>query len=60
MKINEYLEINKEVKSKEIANYIGLSVPRTRAILTSMENVETIGSTTNRRYRLKKRGVINK
>ena len=53
-KIQKYLEENREAKTKDIAEYLGLSPARTRAILTEMENVKTIGSNTNRRYRLKK------
>lgn len=53
-KIYDYLIQCKEAKTNDIADYIGLSDSRTRAILSKMENVEPIGATTNRRYRLKK------
>lgn len=52
--IQTYLEQNGVKKTKDIAAYIGLSMPRTRAILSEMENIETIGRTTDRKYRLKK------
>ncbi|HIV42177.1 MAG TPA: hypothetical protein H9904_09420 [Candidatus Mediterraneibacter guildfordensis] len=52
--IQTYLEQNGAKKTKDIAAYIGLSMPRTRAILSEMENIETIGRTTDRKYRLKK------
>lgn len=50
-KIEEYLNENKEAKTKDIAEYIGLKVSRTREILSQMDSLEAIG--TNRRYRLK-------
>ena len=34
---------------------ISLSASRTRAILSSMEDVEVIGTNTNRKYKLKNR-----
>ena len=52
--IYDYRRQCKEAKTNDIADYIGLSDSRTRAILSKMENVEPIGATTNRRYRLKK------
>ena len=53
-KIQTYLEKNGASKTKDIAAYIGLSAPRTRAILSEMENVEATGATTNRKYRIRK------
>lgn len=53
-KIYEYLTQCGEAKTNDIADYIGLSAPRTRAILSKLDNVEPIGANTNRRYRLKK------
>ncbi len=50
-KIEEYLNENQEAKTKDIAEYIGLKVSRTREILSQMDSLEAIG--TNRRYRLK-------
>ena len=52
-KIEEYLNENKEAKTKDIAEYIGLKVSRTREILSQMDSLEAIGTNTNRRYRLK-------
>ena len=51
--IYEYLSQNKAAKTNDIAAYLGLSAPRTRAILAKMEGIEAVGTTTNRRYRLK-------
>ena len=52
--IYEYLAQNDEVKTNDIAAYLGLSAPRTRVILAKMDSVEAIGTNTNRKYRLKK------
>ena len=52
-KIREYLAQHGESKTNDIAAYINLSPSRTRAILSDMENVEIIGSNTNRKYKLK-------
>ena len=52
-KILEYLAQCGEAKTNDIAAHIGLSASRTRAMLVSMDNVEPIGATTNRKYRLK-------
>jgi predicted HTH transcriptional regulator len=52
-KICEYLKNHGESKTNNIADYLELSPSRTRAILTNMDNVEKIGTTTNRKYRLK-------
>ena len=53
-KIYEYLTQYSEAKTNDIAAYIGLSPSRTRAILSEMEKIESIGTNTNRKYRLKK------
>ena len=53
LKIKEYLSENKEAKTKDIAEYIGLKHSRTREILSQMDSVESIGTNTNRKYRLK-------
>ncbi|MBR3470778.1 MAG: hypothetical protein IKH28_13990 [Lachnospiraceae bacterium] len=53
-KIVDYLSRTEEAKGTEIANLIGLSLARTRAILTQMEMIEIVGNNRNRRYRLKK------
>ena len=54
-RIYEYLTQFGEAKTNDIAAYIGLSASRTRAILSSMEDVEVIGTNTNRKYKLKNR-----
>ena len=53
-KIYEYLTHHGEAKTNDIAIYINLSPARTRAILSEMEDIEVLGSNTNRRYKLKK------
>lgn len=52
-KILLYLEKNGEAKTKDISACLGLSPSRTRALLSEMENIEALGTNTNRRYRLK-------
>ena len=52
-KIRIYLEQSGESKTSDIAEYIGLSPARTRALLNEMEDVMTIGGNRNRTYRLK-------
>ena len=53
-KIYEYFAQYDEAKTKDIAEYIGLSASRTRAILAQVENIEPVGTNTNRRYKLRK------
>ena len=53
-KILFYLEKNGESKTKDISSCLGLSSSRTRALLSGIEDVEALGTNTNRRYRLKK------
>ena len=53
IKIVEYLEQNGDATTNEIADYIGLSTSRTRAILSAMDNIEPTGTNTNRKYKLK-------
>lgn len=53
IKIKNYLEEHGESKTSELAEYLHLSYSRTRAILASMENIQAVGETTNRRYKLK-------
>lgn len=50
-KIREYLIENGESKASDLAEYLGLSPARIRAILSDMNDVEAIGGTTNRTYR---------
>ena len=52
-KIRRYLEQGREAKASEIAGYLGLSLPRTRALLNEIDDVETIGGNRNRIYRLR-------
>ena len=51
-KIILYLSENGECKTSDIAEYIDLSLPRTRAILKEMDDIEAIGANMNRKYRL--------
>ena len=51
-KIRELLLNNKEMKTSELAEAIGLSEQRTRVILQGMKDVKAVGNTTSRRYRL--------
>lgn len=53
-KIKNYLEQHGEAKTADIANNIGLSSSRTRALLNVMDEVEPLGGNMNRTYRLKK------
>ena len=53
-KINAFLETVNDATSADIAKVIGLSQSRTRAILSKMaDEIEIIGSTSNRRYKKK-------
>ena len=52
-KIKHYLEQNGESKTSDIAEYIGLSSARTRALLSDMKEIEAIGGNSNRTYKLK-------
>ena len=52
-KIYEYLLKHGEAKTKDIAAYIGLSAPRTRMILSEMNDIEIVGANTNRKYKIK-------
>ena len=54
-KIRNYLEQSGELKASDMAEYLGLSLPRTRALLNSMENVVAMGGNRNRTYRLKEK-----
>lgn len=53
-KIKNYLEEHGEAKTADIANNIGLSSSRTRALLNVMDEVEPLGGNMNRTYCLKK------
>ena len=52
-KIVEYLKDNGRSKCSDIANHLGLSEARTRAIIADMSNIEVMGSNRNRTYRIK-------
>ena len=41
-------------KTSDIAEYIGLSLPRTRAILKEIPDVSPIGNNSNRKWTLQK------
>lgn len=50
--IEELLRKNGEMSTAELAKKLGLSKPRTRAILSSIETVIAVGNTTKRKYKL--------
>lgn len=52
-KIVEYLKDNGRSKCSDIANHLGLSEARTRAIIADMSNIEVMGGNRNRTYRIK-------
>ena len=52
-KIREFLMEHGESKTSEISSGIGLSVSRTKELLSVMEDVESLGNNRNRTYRLK-------
>lgn len=52
-KILDYLKDNGRSSCAEIAGYIGLSVARTRAVLSEMKEIEALGENRNRTYRIK-------
>lgn len=52
-KIKYYLVQNGESKTSDIAEYIGLSSARTRALLSDMKEIEAVGGNCNRVYKLK-------
>lgn len=51
-RIREYLHEHGESKPSDIAKYLSLSPARTRAILSDMDDIEAMGGTTNRAYRI--------
>ena len=53
-KVRDFLEQNGESKASDIAECIGLSVVRTRALLSDMPEVEPIGANRNRVYRIRR------
>ena len=52
-KIRKYLRKNGELKTSDIAEYIGLSPARTRVIIAEMDDVIAVGGNSNRTYKLK-------
>ena len=50
-----YLQENETAKTRDIAELLGLSMARTREILSVMDDVEAIGSNKTRIYRLRKK-----
>ncbi len=52
-KIRWYLQKQELAKTRDIAEVLGLSVARTRVILSEMDDVEALGTNRNRTYRLK-------
>ena len=54
-KIRLYLQEQGTAKTSDIAEMLGLSAARTRAILSEMNNVEALGRNRARRYRLRKK-----
>ncbi|MGN1412874.1 MAG: winged helix-turn-helix domain-containing protein [Anaerovoracaceae bacterium] len=53
-RIKNYLNEHDGAKTREIADAVGLSTARTRALLNSMEDVVATGEYVNRRYWTKK------
>ncbi len=49
-----YLQGNETAKTRDIAELLGLSMARTREILSIMDDVEAIGRNKKRIYRLRK------
>lgn len=47
LKIEKYLQENGESKTNTIAEHLGLSLARTRKILSQMDSLEAIGTNTN-------------
>ena len=52
-KIRAFLVQHGEMKTKDVAEYVGLGVSRTRELLGMMEDIEIVGGNKDRRYRLK-------
>ena len=55
-KIRAYLQKRGTATASDIAELLGLSMARTRVILSDMEDVETLGTYRTRRYRLREKG----
>ena len=52
-KIRTFLMQHGEMRTKDVAEYVGLGVSRTRELLGMMDDVEIVGGNKDRRYRLK-------
>ena len=52
-RIMEYLKDHGRSKCADIAGFLGLSAERTRAILSEMPEVESMGSNRHRTYRIR-------
>lgn len=53
-KVRKYLQEHETAKTSDIAQVLGLSVTRTRALLFEMEDVEALGANRTRTYRLRR------
>ena len=59
-KVRTYLQKCETAKTSDIAQMLGLSVSRTRALLFEMEDVEALGVNRTRTYRLQlKQNKVN-
>ena len=54
-RIRLYLQNNETAKTSDIAEFLGLSLARVRALLSGMDDVEALGTNKARTYRLRKR-----
>ncbi|MCM1123862.1 MAG: AAA family ATPase, partial [Eubacterium sp.] len=54
-KISAYLQEYELAKTSDIAKMLNLSVARTRAVLSEMDNIEALGTNKTRVYRLRDR-----
>ena len=57
-KITSFLDANNGSRTIDIANMLGLSPARTRALLSEMPNVQAVGDYGDRRYYLKKWALL--
>ena len=53
-KIRVHLQEHETAKTKDIAEVLGLSMARTREMLSAMDDVEAMGKNKTRTYRLRK------
>ena len=52
-KIRDFFMKHGEMRTKDVAEHVELSVSRNRELLGMMDNVEIVGGNKDRRYRLK-------